>query len=406
MRPRTLIVLSVLLLFACYVLFQTVVLPRINTFWAAASATATAGAQPQTTVWISIRYSGDKQSWIESAARMYMDKHPDVWVEQVPQASQESLQRLSELAARGETAFAAAPMLWSPASSMHISQFNVASTQSLQREAAIYCRPLLFTPLVLMIWADRAAVLETYLRDRGGLTLDAVQRILATTDGTWQTVGGDPAWGKIKFGMLDPQQSNAGLLALVLMAGQYYSEPGPVTAEELRSDALAEYLNGFVRTLQPKPLIGSITFLGDMLVQDGPVLYDMVLITEAFAADVQQRLTGSRHPTLRLIYPQPTYVPDSPVCLIDRPSLDPKARTAALDFQSFLLQPEVQTLAGKYGYRPALRNISAFLPDSLLSMPSMRQAGVKEDYGSVLTFPDIEAAIQALVLWRQLDAAR
>jgi hypothetical protein len=405
MRLRSLLVVFPGFLLACYLLLQAIVMPRVNAFWAAASATATAASRPSPTVWINIHYSADKGRWMNEAARLYMERHPGLWIEQVEEGSPASLQRLTELATRGESAFASAPLLWSPASTMQVDVFKGVSVQMLRRDAAVNCRPLVITPMVLMMWADRAAVLEAYLRDRGGLTLDNVQHILATTDGTWQAVGGDPAWGAIKFGMLDPQQSNAGMLALLTIASHYYSEPGPLTTDEVRSDAVREYLAAFVRATRPQPIIGSIRQLGDLLAQDVPPLYDILLITEVFVAELQQHMQILQRPT-RLIYLQPTYVANNPLCLIDRPTLTAPFRDAALGFQTFLLQPEIQAMAGRFGQRPVLRSVSAFLPDSLLSTPFMQQAGAREDYGTVLPLPDPATLSAALDMWQQVYAAR
>lgn len=82
------------------------------------------------------------------------------------------------------------------------------------------CRPVLTSPLVLVAWRERAAVL--WGDSPGGDLWRQMHDALIDPQG-WGSYG-RPEWGYIKFGHTNPLSSNSGFQTLVLMMYNYFEK--------------------------------------------------------------------------------------------------------------------------------------------------------------------------------------
>jgi hypothetical protein len=133
------------------------------------------------------------------------------------------------------------------------------------------------SPLVLMVWDERADVLAAAC-ESGEVDLDCLGQVAGRT---WGQLGGPDTWGPFKLGFDDPAVSSLGLATL-----------GAVTAAELdtlgfgsRSLTDGEYLDVLSRlgAAVPdfRPTAGSPLAAA---VLAGPATYDLLLTSEAAAA--------------------------------------------------------------------------------------------------------------------------
>src|SRR5262249_34223518 len=281
------------------------------------------------------------------------------------------------------------PAVWSPASTIQVNLLNAASKNSVNRDLAISCKRLVLSPLVMMIWEDRAKVFETYYKDKGGITLANLYDALSAKDinAKWDKLGGKTTWGLIKVGHTNPMTSNSGVMALLAYANNYYQTTRAVTVAEVLDDKFVEWMSTIERAVST-PLIDSTgTFVNDVIVK-GPASYDFVIAYEALAIENYKNAVGKQGQTLRIIYPTFNLYSDHPLCLIDHPSITQRQRDAALKFQAFLLSPDIQKLASTYGFRPADPSIPTFGPDSAFDAPELKAAGVGPDIGQEMQIPD------------------
>ena len=59
----------------------------------------------------------------------------------------------------------------------------------------------------------------------------------------WATIAGKPEWGLFKFGLTDPNQSNSGLMTLILLAYEFLRRLRDLIGDEIRSPAFRDYLS-------------------------------------------------------------------------------------------------------------------------------------------------------------------
>ena len=157
---------------------------------------------------IGIAYGTEKQRWLEWAAAEFAksDDGQRIKINLLPMGSFEGSQAILG----GDQRIHA----WSPASALveqgFVQEWGVRRTGSpiLRKE------PLALTPMVFVMWAERH---EAFRAKSGALGFDTVARALQEKSG-WAGLAGKPEWGLFKFGHTHPNESNSGLMTIVLAA--------------------------------------------------------------------------------------------------------------------------------------------------------------------------------------------
>jgi hypothetical protein len=142
--------------------------------------------------------------------------------------------------------------------------------------------PVLATsPLVVVIWDERAAALEGTC-PAGELDLACVTD---AAGGRWQDLGGEEAWGAFKFGLSDPTTSSIALAALgVATVGQLGT--ADFGTRDLEQGSYLDWLTALAGAVPDfSPAGGSA--LAAML-QVGPATFDLATTTEAAVLEARQ----------------------------------------------------------------------------------------------------------------------
>ncbi|KYF64035.1 substrate-binding domain-containing protein [Sorangium cellulosum] len=227
---------------------------------------------------ISLLYSDDKQTWIEYAAERFMRLCPNIQVKLIPMGSIEG----ADAILKGEVD----PVLWAPADDLVLSYLEHRwSARSGERSFSMDARvSLVSSPLVVLMWEDRARVLEE-IADLGGSREGLWMRTLCPlvprepgpeelaiedmVPGRWldwygpvaQQARPRPApvaegqgkpkplyrqalltpeeiqrWGRVKMGYASPRRTSAGLETVYLMAYDYVLPPDERDALEAEGD--------------------------------------------------------------------------------------------------------------------------------------------------------------------------
>jgi hypothetical protein len=139
--------------------------------------------------------------------------------------------------------------------------------------------PVASSPVVLGIWTDRAAVLETACG--GAIGWDCIGRV---APGTWADIGGPAAWGVVKPAHAAPDD----VVGLAVLAQATAARVGTTafTLRDLQDDAFRSWFAGLQRAVAVPA--GGASALTTM-VQFGPARTDMVATTEAEAVTVLAR---------------------------------------------------------------------------------------------------------------------
>jgi hypothetical protein len=173
--------------------------------------------------------------------------------------------------------------------------------------------PLARSPLVLVTWKDRAAVLAPRCP---ATTVD--WRCLgeaAGVPGGWSALGGQAAWGPVKPGHGRPSTDEVGLLVLGQAASSYFGRDDLSTVD-LDDDGFRRWFGALERSV-PQAAGSPLA----VMLAAGPAAYDAVGTVEADAAPLVER--SSRRASLEVLYPSPMATAD---LILATPQADAGAR--------------------------------------------------------------------------------
>lgn len=366
------------------------------------NATATARANITT---VRINYGTEKDSWLKAATERFAQVHPEIRVELIGQGSMASYNALSQVTDDKNTFDGSKPIptLWSPAASIQVNLLNSETTSptKLSRELAINCKPLVLSPMAIMVWEDRAAAFEAAYKDKGGITLQNIADALSgPAQGNWGNLGGNPDWGLIKIGYTNPYESNSGTMMVVALANNFYNKAARITGAEASAPDFQKFMATLSNAVSQSLLSSSGLLMRDVIAR-GPASYDMVIVYEALGIENFKNAVGRHRQTIRFVYPRFNLYSDHPLCIVDHPSITPAEREAAKVFQEFLLSKEIQSLALTYGYRPADVSIPLFGANTVFDDADIQAAGVGANVGQELVLPEGATITQLLTLWRR-----
>jgi ABC-type sulfate transport system substrate-binding protein len=358
------------------------------------------------TVW----YGSEKRAWFESAAQRFVSANPRIGrrAVQIELRSMGSGEQISRVL--GQNWDGVPPTVISPASSLWLDklerQRNAAGQPKMLAEGELAPRSLALTPLVAVVWADRAAVLWP-----GGQEQFWQDIHTAVTQPSWQSLAelrgfgaGSPQyesagrWGAVKFAHTDPLSSNSGSQALVLLASAFADKSSGLTTDDIANPAFQSWLGAIERSV-PQFSASTGDFMDD-LVRFGPSKVDIAIVYENVALN---RLEAARRTwgDLRIYYPPATIVSDSPFAILDVAWTTPDQRAGAALFRDFLLgRAEQEQAMLTYGFRPVDRSLSIATPDARNPFYMYKQYGAQIAVAREVQHPAPEVFDALLELWR------
>lgn len=161
--------------------------------------------------------------------------------------------------------------------------------------------PLARSPLVLVTWKDRAAVLAP--RCQANTVNWRCLGEAAGTPGGWAALGGQAGWGPVKPGHGPPSSDGVGLLVLGQAASSYFGR-SDLSTMDLDDDGFRRWFGGLERSV---PQSGGSPLA--LMLTAGPAAYDAVGTVEAEAGPLVER--SPRRASLELLYPSPMATADA-----------------------------------------------------------------------------------------------
>lgn len=343
------------------------------------------------TVEIGIAYGTEKRRWLEWAVQEFA-KTPEgknVKVTLIPLGSIEASQAILA----GDKRIVA----WAPASSLASEQFVADWRLKNNTNPLLSQQSLALTPMVFVMWNERYQAFATKYQTVSFKTIgQALQE-----KGGWSAIAGRPEWGLFKFGHTHPNQSNSGLVTLVLMAYDFHGK----TRELALADVLDVKYQTWVQELE-RGVSGLSNSTGNLMqdmVLKGPSTYDAVFLYESVAIDYLENAEG-RWGTLRVVYPPENMWSDNPYYVLDVPwSTDPQRR-AAQAFQSFLMSEPAQRQSLVHGFRPGDPNVPIRTPESPFT--KYQQYGLQVDLSTMCDPPRAEVLANMLASWQRSQGRR
>jgi hypothetical protein len=261
-----------------------------------------------------------------------------------------------------ETTF---PTVWIPDSRYLVELANAAYKERLGRDVFLTdgeyrARPTAISLFTWGIYQSRATVLD---KKFGTVDWGTIHDA-AIAKGGWPELGGDPAWGFFKLVVPNPRRNVGGLAAMIAAAGEYYDKTNISTAD-VTDPKFQKWL---------KELMGALTDVGGAsayTAEDFALFgYSVGDGGQLLESDLLNNMEGIRirwSDPLVIRYPKYVTWFDFPYTVWVGPETTAAEKNAALQFQKFLLTPEMQKLAVKQGLRPVISEVSVTEGDTLFT---------------------------------------
>ncbi len=354
----------------------------------------TPSAKPQggPAVHISLLYATEEKEWLQAAMAEYASQHPDVEVELIGKGSLDAAQAILD----GKLT----PTLWNPADTLVLemlaSDWETKNHTQLFGQEDDAPQPLLLTPLVFVVWEDRAQALMSHAT--GPLGFRAIHDAVASPRG-WPVVGGKSEWGFVKLGHTDPTRSNSGLQTLLLMTLEYWNKREGLAVADLLDPAYQAFVRETERGVT-RFEASTGTFMQDM-VRFGPSKYDIAVVYENLAISQIENAQG-RWGNLRVYYPATTLWSDHPIAILNGPWVTKAQRSAARAVVSYLRSHPIQQRALGFGFRPGDPSVPIRTSDAQNPYNRLAQFGLKLDVPPVAPVPEGAVIRNMMMMWSRV----
>ena len=147
------------------------------------------------------------------------------------------------------------------------------------------------------------------------VSLDTINQALQEKTG-WDAIAHQPDWGLFKFGHTHPNQSNSGLMTIVLAAYSYHHKTKDLTVRDVVNADFQQWLGTLERGTS-----GLTNSTGNMMkemVLKGPSSYDAAMVYENVAIDFLKNAEG-RWGQIRVVYPEYNAWNENPYYIINAP---------------------------------------------------------------------------------------
>jgi len=295
------------------------------------------------------------------------------------------------------------PTVWIPDSRYLVELVNAAYKEKVGRDVFLTdgeyrARPIAVSLFSWGIYSSRAQVLRAKY---GEIDWQAIHDA-ATAKGGWPELGGEPGWGYFKLVVPNPRRNVGGLAAMVAAAGEYYQKTNINTAD-VTDPEFQEWLGELMGAVTDFSSLGAYSVenlaLFGYSMGDGGQLLESDLL--ANMAGIQTRWEDP----LVIVYPKYLTWFDFPFTIWMGPETTAFEKNAALEFEKYLLTPEVQQLAVERGLRPANPEVPVTGEDSLFVRWQEQGAMTIVPRTTAMRSPDREV-LMALLRWFDLNVAQ
>jgi Bacterial extracellular solute-binding protein len=350
---------------------------------------------------LSFEYSTEKKDWLEAAVAAFQRANPRIHVKLIGKGSLDSATAILDGTDK--------PVLWSPADSLVANL--LASDWQIKNQAPLFPttgdsgpQPLLLTPLVFVVWEERARMLvdpssaSSGSSGGGQLSWKTIHNAVVSPKG-WAGIGGKPAWGFVTLGHTDPNKSNSGMQAIALMAYEFFHTTSGLTVEQLLDAKFQDFVKETERGVQHFES-STGTFMTDMI-RFGPSKYDIAVVYESLAVSQLENAQG-RWGSLHIYYPPVTIWSDHPVMLLDAPWVTAAQKQAGAQLIAFLRSTPVQTTALRFGFRPADTSVPMKSAEGANPFTKSAQYGLSLELPPAAQPPDGPVIRNMLMMWSRV----
>lgn len=292
------------------------------------------------------------------------------------------------------------PTVWIPDSRYLVELVNATYKEKRGRDVFLTggeyrTRPIAISLFSWGIYSSRAEVLR---RKYGDINWKVIHDA-ATAKGGWPELGGEKGWGYFKLLVPNPKKNVGGLAAMVAAAGEYYGKTR-ITVADVTDPDFQQWLGELMGAVTDFSSLGAYTVenlaLFGYSTGDGGQLLESDLLTHM--AGIQTRWEDP----LVIVYPEYLTWFDFPFTIWMGDETTYLEKNAALEFERFLLTPEIQRMAVGYGLRPANPEVPVTGEDSPFVRWQAQGAMIVVPRTTAMRSPDRDV-LQALLRWFELN---
>jgi len=310
--------------------------------------------------------------------------------------------QVSDLNATEQQKLDSFPTAWIPDSRYLVDLANASYKERLGRDVFLTdgeyrARPIALSLFSWGIYESRANVL---LERYGELDWQAIHDA-AVAKGGWPELGGESAWGFFKLVVPSPSRNVGGLAAMIAAAGEYYDRPNISTADVTDPDFqrwLGELMGALTDISGASAYTAEDFALFGYSVGDGGQLLESDLLTHM--AGIQTRWDDP----LVIFYPRYVTWFDFPFTVWMGPETTAQDKNAALEFQRYLMSPEIQELAVAQGLRPVNAEVPVTGADSPFVTWEAQGVNTVVPRTTAMRSPNRDV-LQSLLRWFELNVA-
>jgi hypothetical protein len=310
---------------------------------------------------------------------------------------------LQNLTAEQRQALARFPTAWIPDSRYLPELANVAYKERLGRDVFLTdgeyrARPIALSLFAWGLYESRADALTAQVGDIDWQVIHDA----AINRGGWPALGGQPEWGFFKLVVPNPRKNVGGLAAMVAAAGEYYDQTSIGTAE-VTDPAFQQWLGELMSSTTD--LSGGSAYTAEDFALFGYSAGDGGQLLEADLLKNMEGIQTRWGEALEIFYPKYVTWFDFPFTIWMGPETSAAEKNAALEFQRYLLSPEVQAEAVGFGLRPVNASVSVDQPDSPFTRWAEQGVVPIVSRTDAMRSPDRDVLL-ALLRWFDLNVGR
>ncbi|MHB0877195.1 MAG: hypothetical protein ACYC5O_14250, partial [Anaerolineae bacterium] len=299
---------------------------------------------------------------------------------------------------RGE--FDPMPTVWIPDNRYLVELVNLTLKEKEGRDVFLTdgeyrARPVALSLFTWGIYASRAQALQQHY---GTINWETIHDA-AIAKGGWPEIGGQPSWGYFKLVVPNPRRNIGGLAAMVAAGGEYYDRTR-IAVEDVTNPEFQNWLG---------ELMGAVTDFSSLSAYSAEDLalfgYSMGDGGQLLESDLLTHMSGIQsrwQEPLVIVYPEYVTWFDFPFTIWMGSETTAAEKNAALEFERYLLSPEIQELAVLEGLRPANSDVSLQIEGSPFVQWQDQGIQLVVPRSSAMRSPDRDT-LDALLRWFDLN---
>ena len=247
------------------------------------------------------------------------------------------------------------PTIWGPAGRSWIELINKDWNLREHKPFVEDARDTAVTALIIATWEPMARALGWPDKPIGWADLQAV----ATNPRGWGGYG-HPEWGEFKFGHSHPDYSNSAMLSVVSLVYASAGKTAGLTSEDMKSAKVIAAMKSIEQAIVHYG--ESSSWLTEKICTRGPSYLSAVTLYESSVVKANDKFPKKPFPLVAVYPKEGTFWETHPAGIVNADWVTADQRAGAKQFLDFLLSPEQQAKAPKYGFRPALKDVPLVAP--------------------------------------------